>query len=187
MSKYDEVKAAALAATPGPWEYREESFDYSIRQAGSTIKYSGCEEYTPIAGDVTGEMTAVFIAAASPDVVLSLLAALEEKDQAFSAERSAKVAAWNEAKEQCLRADAAEKRETHLKADAAVLAQRNKELAEHNAELEQRLQQPIKLPKREIGVACEFVSDHIVVSLAAVLVEAATSGFKAEIQGGSDG
>ncbi|WMT13388.1 hypothetical protein [Serratia fonticola] len=48
---------------------------------------------------------------------------------------------------------------------------------------EQRLQQPIKLPKIEIGMACEFVSDHIVVSLAAVLAEAATAGFKAEVEG----
>ncbi|ALX94834.1 hypothetical protein AV650_15305 [Serratia fonticola] len=51
------------------------------------------------------------------------------------------------------------------------------------AELEQRLQQPIKLPKREIGMACEFVSDHIVVSLAALLAEAETAGFKAEVEG----
>ncbi|MEX2990373.1 hypothetical protein [Serratia fonticola] len=48
---------------------------------------------------------------------------------------------------------------------------------------EQRLQQPIKLPKSGIGMACKFVGDHIVVSLAAVLVETAMAGFKAEVEG----
>lgn len=50
-------------------------------------------------------------------------------------------------------------------------------------ELEQRLQQPIKLSKREIGMGCEFVSDHIVVSLAAVLAEVATAGFHINVEG----
>ncbi|MEX3036399.1 hypothetical protein AB4K08_00830 [Serratia fonticola] len=119
-----------------------------------------------------------------------LLAALEEKDQrikelssaltiekgasAFDSRRTAHI---DRMRDKFLkRAEAAEQREGHLKADAAVLGQRI-------AELEQRLQQPIKLPKSEIGMACEFVSDHIVVSLAAVLVEAATAGFKAEVEG----
>ncbi|WP_447888497.1 hypothetical protein [Serratia fonticola] len=51
------------------------------------------------------------------------------------------------------------------------------------AELERRLQQPIKLRKCDIGIACEFISEHVVVSLAAVMVEAATAGFKAEVEG----
>lgn len=50
-------------------------------------------------------------------------------------------------------------------------------------EAEQRLQQPIKLPKSGIGMACKFVGDHIVVSLAAVLVETAMAGFRAEVEG----
>ncbi|MEX2986865.1 hypothetical protein [Serratia fonticola] len=92
----------------------------------------------------------------------ALLAALEEKDQEVN----------------------------QLKSDYQKLAQEHRFLANEsarkgirNAELEQRLQQPIKLPKREIGMACEFVSDHIVVSLAAVLAEAATAGFNAEVEG----
>ncbi|UAN52182.1 hypothetical protein KGP26_03620 [Serratia sp. JSRIV002] len=48
---------------------------------------------------------------------------------------------------------------------------------------EQRLQQPIKLRKCDIGIACEFISEHVVVSLAAVMVEAATAGFKVEVEG----
>ncbi|UAN59599.1 hypothetical protein [Serratia sp. JSRIV004] len=74
------------------------------------------------------------------------------------------------------RADSTEQREEHLKADAAVMGKRI-------AELEQRLQQPIKLRKCDIGIACEFISEHVVVSLAAVMVEAATAGFKVEVEG----
>lgn len=56
-------------------------------------------------------------------------------------------------------------------------------LASTIKELEQRLQQPIKLRKCDIGIACEFISEHVVVSLAAVMVEAATAGFKVEVEG----
>lgn len=141
----------------------------------------------------------------------ALLAALEEKDQELDKEGDILIDTQESMREWKQRANAAEQREDHLKADVAVMGKRiaeleranaaqddhinqqqdridtlekkNGELGKHVGKLEQRLQQPIKLPKREIGMACEFVSDHIVVSLAAVLVEAATAGFKAEVEG----
>lgn len=183
--KLEALKAAALAATPGPWEYRAGDYDYSIRQAGSTIKYSGCEEYTPIAGEVTGAETAAFIAATSPDVVLSLLAALEE---ANSKNYLADMLEWRG------KAEAAGRREEHLKADVTLMAQRNKDLesdvrvadgiiANHqklNAELEQRLRRhkPIKLP----DVLFIKISGQVVAVMAAtaVIERIHTAGHKVE-------
>ncbi|OIX96271.1 hypothetical protein BFS14_02055 [Serratia fonticola] len=91
-----------------------------------------------------------------------LLAALEEKDQ--------KINSWRNLAKQ-------------------NIAEREKDIAaldvarQRNADLQQRLQQPIKLRKCDIGIACEFISEHVVVSLAAVMVEAATAGFKVEVEG----
>lgn len=140
--KFEGLKAAALAATPGPWEYREESFDYSIRQAGSTIKYQGCEEYTPIAGDVTGERTAVFIAAASPDVVLCLLAELEEARNTLKNVTEC----WNDEYQRNKELKTApEEKNQRIEA----LHQQAVKDGNRIVELEQRLQQPIKLPEHD--------------------------------------
>ncbi|MCO7511812.1 hypothetical protein NJH77_21410 [Serratia fonticola] len=100
-------------------------------------------------------------------VIDQLLAALEEKDQSI-AELNVKLFDQSILLDAAIsRAEAAGRREEHLKADVAVLTQRNKELesdvrvadgiiANHqelNAELQQRLQQPIKLPdlRKEIS------------------------------------
>jgi hypothetical protein len=108
-----------------------------------------------------------------------LLAALEEKDQEMN-----KTKDHLQDVERVRDAFAAEAH--HLSAIAKQLPSAERRVGElllRAEAAEQRLQQPIKLPKREIGMACEFVSDHIVVSLAAVLAETATAGFKAEVEG----
>ncbi|MFV8981138.1 hypothetical protein [Serratia fonticola] len=112
----------------------------------------------------------------SQECVTALLAALEEKDQSI-AELNVKLFDQSILLDAAIiRAEAAGRREEHLKASVDVLSAKN-------AELQQRLQQPIKLRKCDIGIACEFISEHVVVSLAAVMVEAATAGFKAEVEG----
>lgn len=173
-NKFEALKAAALAATPGPWECRDGDFDYSIRQAGSTIKYSGCEEYTPIAGEVTGGGTAAFIAAASPDVVLSLLTELKEAEQREDRYRQRWVDAVadldvaGKRNAELERANAAQDDHINQQQDRIdTLERRNDEIGKHASkqekllkateesliasvdrasELERRLQQPIRLP-----------------------------------------
>lgn len=106
----------------------------------------------------------------------ALLAALEEKGQRI-AELNVKLFDQSILLDAAIsRAEASGRREEHLKATVDVLSAKN-------AELQQRLQQPIKLRKCDIGIACEFISEHVVVSLAAVMVEAATAGFKVEVEG----
>lgn len=68
-----------------------------------------------------------------------LRAALEEKDQELDKEGDILIDTQESMREWKLRANAAEQREEHLKASVDVLSAKN-------AELEQRLQQPIKLP-----------------------------------------
>lgn len=79
MGKFSELKAAAMAATPGPWE---------INRAGNTIVSNQSHPvatvsdafHRQLAGGGVGK-DAEFIAAANPDVVLELLAELEAKDK----------------------------------------------------------------------------------------------------------
>ncbi|MEX2990208.1 ead/Ea22-like family protein [Serratia fonticola] len=178
--KLEALKAAALAATPGPWIKTEDDWRDS---EDALITCNSRKGMTAIAkidggGEESGysepfkseqQANAAFIAAANPAVVLDLLAALEEKDQ-----RIKEFESITEGVDQ-------------LAIDggwtARGMSEYAKSLETRNSELEQRTVKPIKLPKSEIGMACEFVSDHIVVSLAAVLVEAATAGFKAEVEG----
>lgn len=73
MSKFDELKKLAEAATPGPWIYQEDSDAYThiVRPASNVnrIVASGCQTSAE-----TGEPTGRFIAAANPAAVLELLA-----------------------------------------------------------------------------------------------------------------
>lgn len=63
--KYEELRALAEAATPGPWDWRanmEEGFVVHERPAGTIYSFSNSKE------------NAAFIAAANPATVLALLA-----------------------------------------------------------------------------------------------------------------
>ncbi|UAN58971.1 hypothetical protein [Serratia sp. JSRIV004] len=119
----------------------------------------------------------------SQEYVTALLAALEEKDQQLARySMSAGQADQRLCESRAVRIalgfgeDAIDVAPTDLVEAIQVIRRRAEEA-------EQRLQQPIKLPKSGIGMACKFVGDQIVVSLAAVLVETAMAGFKAEVEG----
>lgn len=79
MDKFSELKAAAMAATPGPW---------SINRTGNTIVSNQSHPlatvsdafHRQLAGGGVGK-DAEFIAAANPAAVLELLAELEAKDE----------------------------------------------------------------------------------------------------------
>jgi predicted nucleic acid-binding Zn-ribbon protein len=118
---------------------------------------------------------------------LELQSALERKDQKLEKESDILIDTLESMRSWKLRATTAEQKLAELEHQSDRLQKtidgiQPLILQDHAriVDLEQRLQQPIKLPKREIGMACEFVSDHIVVSLAAVLAEATAAGFKVE-------
>ncbi|HID9277956.1 TPA: ead/Ea22-like family protein [Serratia marcescens] len=79
MDKFSELKAAAMAATPGPW---------GINRTGNTIVSNHSHPvatvsdafHRQLAGGGVGK-DAEFIAAANPAAVLELLAELEVKDK----------------------------------------------------------------------------------------------------------
>ncbi len=98
MDKFSELKAAAMAATPGPWisgddswsdgdnanistEERYDSGIINIAQVDGGGSESGLDE--PFSTEQ--QANAAFIAAANPAVVLALLADLEAKDEALRA------------------------------------------------------------------------------------------------------
>ncbi|PNG11892.1 ead/Ea22-like family protein [Stutzerimonas stutzeri] len=93
MSKYDELKRLAEAATPGPWEWggtpvatAEEALEIcrvNIELTANPDPYF-CEVYvedgrrTALVGNgPTGQQNAAFIAAANPAAILSLIAEVE--------------------------------------------------------------------------------------------------------------
>lgn len=74
MDKLSELKAAAMAATPGPW--RALSFDERLGIDGDDGAILVCEHITK-----QRPQDALFIATANPAVILALLAELEFEKQ----------------------------------------------------------------------------------------------------------
>lgn len=115
--------------------------------------------------------------------ISELLAALEEKDQRIAV-LNVKLFDQSILLDAAIsRAEASGRREEHLKASVDVLSAKN-------AELEQRLQQPIKLPKRKS--AAEYVDEEFSnADLAAIhnvtilecSVKIKNAGFKVEVEG----
>lgn len=78
MDKFSELKAAAMAATPGPW------FSSSVQFNGITTEATFITQGNkPHLASTSEKRDAIFIAAANPAAVLALLAELEAKDDAL--------------------------------------------------------------------------------------------------------
>ncbi|MDM1814904.1 ead/Ea22-like family protein [Serratia ureilytica] len=76
MDKFSELKAAAIAATPGPW------FRSSVQFNGITTEETFITQGNkPHVASTSEKRDAIFIAAANPAAVLELLAELEAKDK----------------------------------------------------------------------------------------------------------
>jgi len=77
MDKFSELKAAALAATPGPWKRTVTRFNGITNSTHSMASFSS----EGVLANANEKRDAIFIAAANPAVVLELLAELEAKDK----------------------------------------------------------------------------------------------------------
>ena len=73
MDKFSELKAAALAATPGPWNRTLTRFNGITNSTHSMASFSS----EGVLANANEKRDAIFIAAANPAVVLDLLAELE--------------------------------------------------------------------------------------------------------------
>ncbi|CAI2786450.1 Uncharacterised protein [Serratia ficaria] len=86
MDKFSELKAVALAATPGPWSWKVDGIFYYLSPEGINTPLERIIDDGSAWGEY-GETIehdspdARFIAAANPAVVLALLAELEAKDK----------------------------------------------------------------------------------------------------------
>ncbi|WP_440492791.1 ead/Ea22-like family protein [Serratia ureilytica] len=119
MDKFSELKAAAMAATPGPW---------GINRTGNTIVSNHSHPvatvsdafHRQLAGGGVGK-DAEFIAAANPAAVLELLAELEAKDKRIAElEGQLQSGFTPEALAQEERAENAEQRVAELEAKLAT-------------------------------------------------------------------
>ncbi|WON77536.1 hypothetical protein [Serratia sp. UGAL515B_01] len=161
MSKqFEELKAAALAIGHERWVQDGSSVNtenYMIANGEMCCDHIGCFE------SVNGESPhAKYVAAASPAVVLELLAALAQEERAELAEQCCKeleeslgvansaTQVWRE------RAEAAEKSLTASREVVSLYDGKLNEAERRIAELEQRLQQPIKIKQYD-----EFAICHI--------------------------
>lgn len=147
-NKLDELKAAALAATPGPWLIADENtpwnildaigFDVAISQQRTTVHHN------PKQTDRTAN--AKFIAAANPAAVLALLAELE-----FEKQNNAGVAGMVEDYETKL--EAKDERIAELEQLPTIKHMRSVEEAlirttDMVSELEKLLATPVRLPNK---------------------------------------
>ncbi|WP_338859388.1 ead/Ea22-like family protein [Serratia marcescens] len=90
-NKLSELKAAAMAATPGPWAYEAYGdtgqYGVGVLLNENDEPQSGRQEQgemlvvESVASLVNGAPNAAFIAVANPAVILALLAELEAKDK----------------------------------------------------------------------------------------------------------
>lgn len=146
MDKFSELKAAAMAATPGPWI----TIDYFwIGRAGAiNSEFITCDNGPD----------ADYIKRVSPDVVLALLAELEAKslecrgiEQERELFRVERIAHQQYAQELEQRVAELSELETHNQS----LIKKNADLTQQNIKLGERLATPVRLPRP----ACTY-ADH---------------------------
>lgn len=150
MDKFSELKAAAMAATPGPWFVHEkhcEDGSYGIDTSDNEWTAEAVVWWGFARESIWREEDARFIAAANPAVVLALLAELEasKKSNAFLKEQLAKLANFNpdwdmlEACRESWREVAAALKEAEAKLEA-----KDKCITE----LEAKMATPVRLPNK---------------------------------------
>ncbi|MBE5255624.1 ead/Ea22-like family protein [Serratia marcescens] len=142
-NKLSELKAAALAATQGPW------FRSSVQFNGITTEETFITQGNkPHLANTSEKRDAIFIAAANPAVVLALLAELEAKDI-----RIAELEAIRAAAEKLVRCKGRYHSEQNYRALAALFGVTTPDLPPVDgdsevviAELRAKLATPVRLP-----------------------------------------
>ncbi|MDX7082521.1 ead/Ea22-like family protein [Serratia marcescens] len=165
MDKFSELKAAALAATPGPWILDDDSWSdgdnanvsteerydgriISIAQIEGGGSESGFDE--PFSAEQ--QANARYITAANPAVVLALLAELEAKDKRIAELEGDKRQLNEIINTEANRADAAEKQLVYSR-DAMATWERKAisnfeecaKMSQRIEELKKRLATPVRL------------------------------------------
>lgn len=148
MDKFNELKAAAMAATPGPWEWFTSNSMARLSSTpsgkdGDVLSAFRASDGVPCVSVSQRDMA--FIATANPAVILALLAELEAKDERI-AELEAEVKVWESAALKHLsRAEEAEKRLPILEQDKLRLNEIINSEANRADAAEKRLATPVRL------------------------------------------
>lgn len=149
MDKFSELKAAAMAATQGPW------FRSSVQFNGITTEETFITQGNkPHLANTSEKRDAIFIAAANPAVVLALLAELEAKDEQnkllmreIEHGKKLRVNMQNNADSLSERIAELEEQSKHLKKELHNEGAANAYAYERIRKLEKRLATPVRLPK----------------------------------------
>ncbi|EMK1274664.1 ead/Ea22-like family protein [Serratia marcescens] len=136
MDKFNELKAATLAATPGPWEWFTSNSMARLSSTpsgkdGDVLRAFRASDGVPCVSVSQRDMA--FIAAANPAVVLELLAELEAKDKRIEALERINQAQDDHINQQQDRIDSLEKK--------------NGDLGRSLGAAEKRLATPVRLKK----------------------------------------
>lgn len=167
MDKFSELKAAALAATPGPWELVYDDWSDGEDALISCESRAGMVAIAKIEGGGSDsgydepfsseqQANAAFIAAANPAVILALLAELEASDEKISARRQEVLRSLTEraeTAEQKLAANNSEWFQLFPMASPRVVAMMNVDLQNAVAKRDQRI--------AELERANQSQDDHI--------------------------
>ncbi|EPN9502461.1 TPA: ead/Ea22-like family protein [Serratia marcescens] len=134
--KLSELKAAAMAATPGPWGINRIGNTIASNQSHPVATVSDAFHRQLAGGGVGND--AEFIAAVNPAVVLELLAELEAKDKALELEREKSRRVMSETHQQA-------ERITWLESISTDYISKFQKAQEWIAELEAKLATPVRL------------------------------------------